>query len=281
VREQPFAVAVGDGLLAGHHGGDGRPALLLHGGPAWSDYTGPCAETLDGLFAATRYTQRGAPPTTVTAPYRIEDHMADALAVLDHFGLERAWAVGHSWGGHLALHLLVAHPDRLLGVVCIDPLGAFDRVFAAFGANLRRLMSPGQAVLVDDIEERRRRGEVTEADLKERSAVIWPLYFAHPESAPPLAGTRVGVECSIGTNASIADHFARGTLASGLPGTRLPALFVHGEADPLPPSSSIDAAALIPGAVVETIPDCGHFPWLEQPAALRAAVARFLAARPA
>jgi pimeloyl-ACP methyl ester carboxylesterase len=29
---------------------------------------------------------------------------------------------------------------------------------------------------------------------------------------------------------------------------------------------------------VVTIPDCGHFPWVEQPAAFRAAVERLLAA---
>lgn len=50
--------------------------------------------------------------------------MADAIAVLDQLGIDRAWAVGHSWGGHLALHLAVSRPDRLLGVVCIDALGA-------------------------------------------------------------------------------------------------------------------------------------------------------------
>ena len=36
--------------------------------------------------------------------------------MLDAFGIERAWAIGHSWGGHLALHLLVTHPERLHGV---------------------------------------------------------------------------------------------------------------------------------------------------------------------
>ena len=35
-------------------------------------------------------------------------------------------------------------------------------------------------------------------------------------------------------------------------------------------------AALIPGALVETIPDCGHFPWVEQPEAFRTAVERLV-----
>ena len=134
-----------------------------------------------------------------------------------------------------------------------------------------------QAARIDAIEARRRAGEVTEADLVERSELVWPLYFADPATAPPHPGGRIGVECSTGTNASISEHFGRGTLADGLPAARLPALFVHGERDPLPMSSSCEAAALIPGAVVETIPGCGHFPWMERTGEIRRRVAAFLA----
>lgn len=274
--ETPFELVVEGGLLRGHQGGDGLPALLLHGGAAVPDYTDGCAQLLDGLFSTIRYTQRGTPPSEAGPPYSIESHMADALAVLDAFGLERAWAIGHSWGGHLALHLLVAHPERLLGVLCIDPLGADPSVFEDFGAAVGPKLTAEQGARNLEIEERRRTGVVQEADLVERFAVVWPHYFADGQVAiPPPA--RVGVESSIGTNRSLSEHFERRTLALALPDARLPALFVHGEEDPLPVRSSADTAALIPGARVETIPACGHFPWAERPAAFRAAVERLLA----
>jgi pimeloyl-ACP methyl ester carboxylesterase len=41
-------------------------------------------------------------------------------------------------------------------------------------------------------------------------------------------------------------------------------------------SSSREAAALIPGAVVDTIPGCGHFPWMERTGEIRRRVAAFL-----
>lgn len=274
--EEPFRVPVGDGALAGHRGGAGPPALLLHGGPAWADYTEGCAAELDGLVQTHRYTQRGVPPSTVGGPYTIETHMADALAVLDHFGIERAWAVGHSWGGHLALHLAVAHPERLLGVVCVSPLGAFDRVFAEFSATMEGRLTPAQKQRIDAIEEARRRGEATAADLVERMSSIWPHWFADPAHAPPSLATQVGVECSRETNASISHHFRLSTLATGLPSVSLPALFVHGEDDPMPVSTSLETAALIRGAIVETIPRCGHFPWLERPSEVRRIVSGFL-----
>jgi len=276
MHEQGFRVPVAGGMLAGHRGGDGPPALLLHGGPAWSDYTEGCAAELEGLLQTHRYTQRGTPPSTTAGPFTIEDHMADALAVLDHFGVERAWAVGHSWGGHLALHLAVAHPERLIGVICVSTLGAFDRVFAEFSRAMEGRLTPAQEERIAAVEAARRRGEATEADLVERMGHIWPHWFADPAAAPPNAATRIGVECSRETNASISHHFRLSTLATGLPSVTLPALFVHGESDPMPVSSSLEAAALIRGAVVETIPACGHFPWMERPGEVRRIVSAFL-----
>ena len=170
----------------------------------------------------------------------------------------------------------MAHPRRIAGALCIDPLGAEAGVFDAFEANLGRALTEEQAARVRAIEERRRTGEVTEAELVERFALNWPVYFHDPAKAstPPA---RVGVEASVATNRSLADHFERETLVRSLREVRAPALFVHGEDDPLPPESSTATSALIPGALVETIPDCGHFPWLEQPGAFRAAVESLLA----
>jgi pimeloyl-ACP methyl ester carboxylesterase len=271
VQVEPFEAAVDGVVLRGHRGGSGAPALLLHGGAAVPDYLGECAEALDGLFATIRYTQRGTPPSDEGPPYTVERHAADAVALLDHFGLGRAWVVGHSWGGHLALHLLVSHPERLLGALCVDPLGADPSVFAEQDANLRRGLSERERARVDEVERRRRDGIVAEVELVERLALIWPQYFARPESASPPP-SRAGVQASIEVNRSLVAHFERATLRRGLPSVRVPVLFVHGERDPLPVRSTEATAALIPNTLVETIPDSGHFPWLEQPQRFRAAV---------
>ena len=117
MTEIPFEVPIPGGVLRGHRAEGGSPALLLHGGAAVPDYMEGCAAELAGLFSTMRYTQRGTPPSGGRPPYTIETHLADALAVLDSLGVEQAWALGHSWGGHLALHLLVAHPGRLRSIV--------------------------------------------------------------------------------------------------------------------------------------------------------------------
>jgi proline iminopeptidase len=56
----------------------------------------------------------------------------------------------------------------------------------------------------------------------------------------------------------------------------LPALFIHGQESPLPVSSSQRTVELIPGAKLVVIEGIGHFPWIELPDSVRAAVDLFL-----
>ena len=265
MEERPFEVGAAGGILHGHIRGNGSPALLLHGGPGLSDYTVGCAAELDRTFTIFRYTQRGALPSTVGPPYSVETHMADAIAVLDAFGLEQAWAIGHSWGGHLALHLAVAHPERLHGVVCIDPLGASAKVIPEFQENLLRALSEAERARAKQLDELAERGAASHEELRELRQLVWPFYFADPASAPPPLTGAPSPECLAETLRSVNEHFEAGTLRKGLRALQLPALFVHGVQDPLPLRASLETAKLIRGAKVARVPGCGHFPWLEQP----------------
>jgi proline iminopeptidase len=271
--ETPFSIPVDGGEIACVSRGQGPPALVLHGGPGLSDYTTGLTAELAGHLDTVRYQQRGLDPTTLRGPYTVESHMDDAIAVLDGLGIERAWAVGHSWGGHLALHLAVAHPSRLLGVVAIDPLGAFLDVLAEFERRLTSGVPPADAGRAVELDERAMAGEGSDEDALESFRLLWPGYFADPESAPPMPDMRSSLACYAETLASILEHFEQQTLVRGLPGCRLPALFVLGRQSPIPFEGNERTAALMPGASVSIVDRCGHFPWLEVPGAVRSAVA--------
>jgi pimeloyl-ACP methyl ester carboxylesterase len=273
----PVRIPVEGGELSGHRAGSGPPAVLLHGGPALPDYTASLASELGTTFMTLRYTQRGVAPSLEDGPCTIEQHRTDVLAAIDALEVERAWLVGHSWGGHLALHVAVAHPERVLGIVAIGTLGADGAVFGPFGDALRQRAGPAGTARLDEIEQRRRDGTVTEAELVERNAIVWPAYFADPATATP-APARVGVRSSREANASIAAHFAAGTLRDGLPAVRLPLLVVHGALDPLPARFAEQTAALVPGSEVRIVAGVAHFPWEERPGCVAAVVEPWLAA---
>ncbi|UWF78088.1 MULTISPECIES: alpha/beta fold hydrolase [Microbacterium] len=53
-----------------------------------------------------------------------EERVADALAVIDHVGLEDTWFGGHGFGGTVARALVAAHPDRANGLLLLGVEGA-------------------------------------------------------------------------------------------------------------------------------------------------------------
>src|SRR5215218_6543847 len=111
-------------LIAGRRAGTGPRILLLHGGPGLSfEYLRDLAEELATENDVAWYQQRGQQPSAAEGPYTVAADVGDARRVLDALDWQRAYLVGHSWGGHLALHVAQAMPERLLGVLAVDPLG--------------------------------------------------------------------------------------------------------------------------------------------------------------
>jgi proline iminopeptidase len=250
--------------------GSGPPVLVLHGGPGLSEYTDTLVDELEEGFTAYRYQQRGLAPSTTAGPFDIETHVADAVAVLDGVGVERAYVVGHSWGGHLAMHLAVHHPDRLLGLVVVDPLGAVpDGGEADLERILTERISPEGMARALEIDRRAMAGEATTDDALESLAIVWPGYFSTPSAAPPMPDIALSVPCYAGTFESIHQQFALGTLQKSLPGLQLPSYFLLGADSPIPPEHGIASAALVPDARYEVLDDCGHFIWLEHPGSVR------------
>ncbi len=71
--------------------------------------------TMDG-----RGNGRSGRPTDPAA-YAVGEYVADAVAVLDATGTDRAVIAGMSLGGPRAVSLAASHPDRVLGAVLMAP----------------------------------------------------------------------------------------------------------------------------------------------------------------
>jgi proline iminopeptidase len=278
VREREFRVEVPGGQIVGWRTDDsGPPALLLHGGPSLSDYLDSLASELAGLLTTARYQQRGQAPSLVDGPRDIDTHVGDAVAVLDSLGWDRAWVIGHSWGGHLAMHLAVAHPERFLGLVVLDGLGAVDDGGTSeLGPRLMASLSEEVRARVEELDARGDRGEASQAERYEQMQLVWPYYFGDPAAAPPMPQfrfSRYGAE----TWASIADHFERRTLERGIPGLTMPVLITHGDRSPIPLEEAERTAALVPHARLVVHAGRGHWPWLEEPGFVRRVIAELIA----
>jgi pimeloyl-ACP methyl ester carboxylesterase len=250
---------------------------LLHGGPDLSDYLEGfgdlLAEQLGGAWSVVRYQQRGLSPSTTKGPFTVEQEIRDVLTVCDSLDGDAIWMLGHSWGGHLAMHVLVAAADRFRGAVIIDPLGvvADGGRGAMFEHFVSRLTSAEAAEWTRLEKLSTTRGLSPEQSVAQDS-ILWPYYFSDPESAPPVLSTRRGPGDH---RESIAEHFEMQTLLRGLPSASTPTLFLAGIESPIPHEQSSSSAELMPEAEVVLLPT-GHFPWLECPTETVELVTAFL-----
>ncbi|MBI2797567.1 MAG: alpha/beta hydrolase [Gemmatimonadetes bacterium] len=259
-------------------GPEGAPRLLvLHGGPgAHHDYLLPQMLHVADRYEVVLYDQRGGgrSKTDDPAPVTAQGHVSDLVAVVAELGLAPLSLVGYSWGAMLAMLATIDGRVRPARLVLIDP-APLNRTWreqfeAEFSARMR---GPVVTAL---------REELAASGLKERDPAAYKQrafelsvagYFAHPERANDLTPFRVMGRVQASTWASLGDF----DLTRSLGSVRVPALVVHGRQDPIPLASS-EAAARALGAEFVVLEECGHVPYVEQPAALFAALDRFLAA---
>ena len=101
--------------------GAGPPTLLLHGIGNYGRYWDLFADDIGGRLALVAPDARGhgesGRPVDGYAP---ADFVADAIAVLDALGIDRAVVVGHSMGGLHSIDLAARHPERVRALVIVD-----------------------------------------------------------------------------------------------------------------------------------------------------------------
>jgi pimeloyl-ACP methyl ester carboxylesterase len=188
----------------------------------------------------------------VRAPYTLADLAADGFGVLDALGVRRAHVVGASMGGMIAQRMALAAPER----VC-----TLTSIMSSSGA--RRLPGPQPRVLQVLLGRPKDFGESAVLDHYVRlfQAIGSPGF---PEPTEVLrerirASVRRGGYHPAGSARQLAAIAADTTRADALRHIRVPALVLHGAADPLVPlACGEDTARRIPGAQLVTIPGMGH-----------------------
>lgn len=101
-------------------GGAGRPLLALHGhlyeGRTWEQL----AKALAPQWRVIAPDQRGHGDSDRAASYTRDDYVDDAIALLDHLGVEQVVTLGHSGGGITAFQIAARHPGRVTGIVNVE-----------------------------------------------------------------------------------------------------------------------------------------------------------------
>lgn len=183
--------------------------------------------------------------------YVLKDMAADAMAVLDAAGVDKAHIAGVSMGGMIVQRMAIDYPDRVLSLTSImsapsgdvvatpeamavisnpppDPKADYEAFIAHGMKNARTIGSPGYPW--------------TDAELRAR------VVAEHARAFNPAGVGRQ--RKAIG---------ADGDRTAELKTLNVPTVILHGADDPLvQPVGGTDTAKAIPGAELRIIPGMGH-----------------------
>lgn len=265
-------VTTDDGVrLSWYEAGSGSPVLFVHefGGDhrSW----GPQVARFARRRRCLTYDARGYPPSATPADpdaYSQARAVADALAVLDAAGAERAHVVGNSMGGFCALHLALRHPGRVRSAVVAGcGYGAHPDVAAqaraGFLALADRYRTEGAAAVAADYGNSPARAPLREKD-PDGHAEHLRILAAHDPLGAAL--TLRGVQAARPSLYGLRDELAA---------VRVPVLLVVGDRD----DDALDATLMLhrtlPRSRLAVLPDSGHLTNLEEPALFNSLVEDF------
>jgi proline iminopeptidase len=270
-----------EGLTLSYERRGSGPLLVCHpGGPGGSaaefrDFAG-----LDDTFELLLFSPRGSHGSDPADDYALASYVADVEALREHLGVEQLNLLGFSHGGCVAIAYAAAHRPRVNRLLLVDTLAVWgeEAESAMAQAIERRRDQPWFAEAAQAIEEEQAGGFSSAAELVANLQRQIPLYFhrweGNEQVGRELAGDFAHAEPLHHFNTV---EFPGLDLRAQLRTIAAPTLVVAGEDDFICGPVCADAIARqLPDVRLVTVPDSGHFVYVEQPDAFRAALTVFL-----
>jgi pimeloyl-ACP methyl ester carboxylesterase len=233
--------------------GHGSPPLIaVHGAGGTCRHWGHQLTGLDDLTRLIALDLPGHGRSTGPPLRSIADGAQCVLALLDGLGCEHALLLGHSLGGAICQWLALHAPTRVSGLALIGTAGRL----------------PIRHAILDGIH----------ADWPATTALITNLAYA-PDTDPHILANATAELRKTSPAALDADYRSCAAFDDTLDVSRIavPTLVLMGQHDQLTPlSDGADLAQRLPQARLVVVPDAGHMPMIEQPAAVNAALRTFL-----
>lgn len=257
----------------------GSPVIVLAGGAArHPDYLGDLAGLSEHHQLVVPHL-RGVGRSTVAdiAEMGSRWRQADDIERLRlRLNLERCTLVAHSAGTRLAIAYAARYPNRLAGLVLITPPASY---LVGLPSDVATVMSARMAepTFVDAIAAFTAGPDPSSDEtFTYWQQAIAPLCYARWDDTTQ-AHARRG-RYSLAANRAFFSGDEPADLVHQLRAALAPTLVIAGAKDAIAGVEPVVAIAdLFPNGLAVVIKDCGHTPWVDQPASFRQAVIPFLA----
>ena len=270
-----------EGLTLSYERRGSGPLLVCHpGGPGGSaaefrDFAG-----LDDTFELVLFSPRGSQGSDAADDYALASYVADLDGLREHLGLEQLDLLGFSHGGIVAMAYAAAHGQRIRRLVLAATLAVWsEEAEAAMHRTIETRRDEPWFVEAQKAIEEEQAGEFSSSEeLVSNVQQQIPLYFHRWEG-----NEQIGRELAADFAKAEPLHyfntveFPTFDLRPELRTITAPTLVLVGDDDLIAGLVSADAMVReLPDARLVTIPDSGHFLYIEQPEAVRSALTDFL-----
>lgn len=272
----------GDGALLHYDAlgaGPGSPFIVLAGGAArHPDYLGDLAGLSEHHQLVVPHLRgvgrsSGADIVTMGSRWRQAD---DIDRLRRSLSLDRCCLVAHSAGTRLAIAYAARYPDRVAGLVLINPPASYlvDVPSDASTVMAARMAEPTFADAVSAFTA----GPDPSSDdtFNDWQQAIAPMCYARWDDTEQVHA-RCG-RYSLAANQAFLSGDEPADLVDRLRTVLAPTLVIAGAKDAIAGVEPVVALAdLFPHSRAVVIDDCGHTPWVDQPGPFRRVVISFLA----
>ncbi len=246
--------------------GEGQPLVLIHGGLVHSGLWDDQFEVFAGHYRTLRYDVRGFGQSK--SPTAYYSNYSDLRDLLDHVGFSRAYVLGLSLGGGIAIDFTLAYPNRVAALL---------PVAAGLGGYRSSTSSP----LRDELNAAYERGDKERA--VELSLQMWTDGPRRtPDQVDPAVRERIRVMTQHTFDLPDVEQWLQQLeppAIDRLAEIHVPTLFIVGDQDAEDILKIGDLiVAHVPGAQRVVIPGTAHHLNVEQPAEFNRIVLEFLSA---
>jgi 3-oxoadipate enol-lactonase len=225
----------------------------------------PQIAALSARYRVLRYDTRGHGLSDAPdGPYSFDMLVADVIALMDHYAIDKAAYMGLSLGGMTGLGLALEHPDRVEKLVCCDARADAPEAYAkSWDDRIAVVEREGMRGILAPTLER----WLVPSFRKENPEVV--AKFEQMILSTPVAGYK-----------GCAEALKRLDYLKDLGRITAPTLFVVGADDAgAPPDVMARMAEAVPGARLAVLPDAAHIANVDNAPGFLDAVGDFLELR--
>ena len=261
--------------------GKGIPMVLCHGGPGGYDYLGPVADMIPDLCQVVRYDQRGSGRSQPVGPYDVSTFVDDLEGLRRDFNFERWIVGGHSWGAGLALAYAVRFPTQTVAILHIAGTGIDDRWHDEYRENRLNALNKSEREEYQRLRAQREHVEGTEGErilsrLHTLSRMTDVFDSNQVDNLPSFDEYPVSNEANEKVGADWKNYTKNSRFRQSVYNLSMPVLFLHGACDPRPIHFIETLASKLSRSTFASIPESGHYPWVEKPNEVKASLRQFV-----